>query len=48
MISVLTTVSLTASFTSSDDSFQQPEEEVVGTDSSDEDGDHEQQCEATP
>lgn len=48
MLSILTTISLTASFTSSEDSFQQYEKEVAGKDSSDEDDDHEQQCEATP
>lgn len=39
---------LTANVTSSEGSFQQPDEEVAGEDSSDEDDDHEQQCEATP
>lgn len=47
MPSFPTTTNLTASFTSSEDSFQQPDEEVAGYDSSDEDENHEQQCEAT-
>lgn len=47
MLSILTTISLNASFTSlHQDLVKQPDKEVVGKDSNDEDEDHDEQCEA--